>query len=46
MLEEARLPLVDPSFFEFEKKEEREETQKERVVILDISPKSDNTIEL
>lgn len=46
MLEEARLPLVDPSFFELEKKEENEVETKQRVVILDISPKSDNTIEL
>lgn len=47
MLEEARLPLMDPALYKekVENKKEQEES-KDRVIIVDISPQSENTIEL
>jgi hypothetical protein len=48
MFEEARIPLIDPDFYEPEeaKNKKNKEESKERVVILDISPKCDSTIDL
>lgn len=44
MLEEARLPAVDPS--QWDEEEDLKEEEPKRVLILDISPKGDNEIEL
>jgi hypothetical protein len=49
MFEEARLPLIDPLSEEYEEefnKTKKEDEKKERVMVLEISPKDHNAIDL
>lgn len=46
MHEEARLPLYPLEEVELEEKDKKEEENKERVVILEISPRNDSAIDL
>jgi hypothetical protein len=47
MLEEARLPLVNPLYYEMDEEDKDKDSKKiNKVIVLDISPKNDNEIEL
>jgi len=47
MFEEARLPLVDPDFYKEEEAQEVDKLEDEqRVLVLEISPKNYNEIEI